>query len=59
MKKKTFEIRFHGRRKGALGIGQIFQAERTAYTAQEAELALYDDYEHISGVQIIEKGTKK
>lgn len=43
-----YRFTFSARRKGALGIWRQFVAERTARTQQEAELGLYDEYEHIS-----------
>ena len=46
-RKKTFEIRFTGRARGALGISYRIVATRDAEDPEHAVLALYDEYEHI------------
>lgn len=52
---KTFEFYFHARKKGAIGLGSMYRAERTAENEEAAKLALYDEYDHISFARINEK----
>lgn len=42
-----YTICFNGRKRGAIGILCTFTAVRDAGAQQEAEMALYDKYEHI------------
>lgn len=39
---------FNGCKKGAIGIRYPITAERDGETCEAAELALYDEYDHIS-----------
>jgi hypothetical protein len=47
-----YTMRFTGRKSGALGITYPLTAMRDAPTESEAIDALYDEYEHISGVMV-------
>lgn len=51
---KTYAIRFTGRKVGALGVSETFEAQRYATNPDKAIEALYDQYEHIMQPQVKE-----
>lgn len=53
-----FTARFHGKKKGAIGLGHWFVVSVSAESQEAARLKLYDNYEHISSPTITaeEKG---
>lgn len=51
---KTYRIKFYGRLKGALGIQYKITATREGKDFDEARLALYDEYEHITVLEFEE-----
>ena len=51
---KTYFISFRGRKNTAIGITYPNTTTIRAENAELAELALYDKYEHISKVELIE-----
>ena len=52
----TYTARFKGRTKGAIGIFYWIDVEVHADTPDAARLALYDRFEHISGLTLTPKG---
>ncbi len=51
---KTYEVRFTGRRKGAIGKFYEIEAQRFALTPEQAIENLYDEWEHIHQPQVKE-----
>ncbi len=49
-----YEVRFQGRKAGALGITYPCRVFVEAESADEARLRAYDAHEHISNVQVRE-----
>lgn len=56
---KQYEIRFSGKKKGALGVLQYFTALLEAENDEAAILKLYDTHEHITVHAFIELGHEK
>ena len=52
----TYTAHFYGRTKGAIGVFYWIDTEVEASTADAARLALYDRFEHISGLTLTPKG---
>ena len=53
---KTYDARFYGRGKNAIGIDWFIQTTVTGESRTAANLNLYDRYEHISALTLTEKG---
>lgn len=53
---RTYTARFTGREVGAIGITYYIVTEVNAENEEKATLALYDRYEHISGLKLDEHG---
>ncbi len=51
---KTYNVKFHGRTKNALGICYWIEATVQAVDEKAALIALYDKYEHVSSAQFTE-----
>lgn len=50
----TYHARFYGRTRGAIGIFHPCEAFVQGDDPKSARLTLYDDYEHISGLNLVE-----
>ena len=50
---KRYSITFNGRKVGAIGIFYTITAIRVATDKDNAILALYDEYEHITRAKVI------
>ena len=48
----TYQIAFYGRKRGALGIRYRIVVSVEAPSEEIARLKLYDDYEHISVIEV-------
>jgi hypothetical protein len=46
-----YTLKFYGRRVGAIGVNSMYTAEREAENRKDAELALYDEFEHIQACE--------
>ena len=51
---KTYKVKFYGREKGAIGIRYIIETTVQGKNIEEATLNLYDRYEHISILEMVE-----
>lgn len=49
---RSYKIKFTGRKRGAIGIFERFSVIVTAESEEKAVFALYDDFEHLSGVKV-------
>ena len=51
---KTYHARFQGRTVGAIGIVYMISADVTGDTPEAARLRLYDRFEHIQALRLVE-----
>lgn len=54
MAKQVYTIKFSGRRAGALGVNQMFVTSRMGESPDEAVDALYDAFENITSVVVMQ-----
>jgi len=55
----TYRAKFYGRTKGAIGIFHTISTTVTAPNKDKAHLKLYDRYDHIQRLVLVEVKTKK
>lgn len=51
---KTYQASFKGRLVGAIGIFEQFRDTVEAFNYEEARIKLYDKYEHITDLKLVE-----
>lgn len=52
---KNYRALFNGRVRGAIGVFEYFDVMVEAENEEQARLRLYDKYDHIIGLTLVEK----